>query len=112
MKIREIIKEQADVAANLAVIKSLINPQAQQNFAKIAQRDPAAAKQSQSRQGYYRQSLSDLEMWEDPLGIIQQALNVGIAPEEIAKIIPQDMDLRTVPKLGTMSQRNQALLKR
>lgn len=107
MKIQELITED-----NLTVIKSLINPQAQQNFARLAQRDAASAQQSQSRMGYYRQSLRDLEMWEDPLGIIQQALNVGLTPEEIAKIIPQNMDLRSAPKLGTMSQRSQTLLKR
>lgn len=107
MKIQELITED-----NLAVIKSLINPQAQKNFAGLAQRDADGARQSQSRMGYYRQSLKNLDMWEDPLGIIQQALNVGLTPEEIAKIIPQDMDLRSAPKLGTMSPRSLALLKR
>ena len=99
-------------AGNLAVIKSLINPQAQANFARLAQTDPVHKQVSGSRKRQLLQGVRDLAQWEDPLSIIQYALNVGNTPEEVLAAMPKDMDLGTAPKLGTMSQQNLDLLKR
>ena len=110
MLIHEIIETQgAFDASNLAVIKSLIKPEVQARFAARAQQNPqiGAGTRRQMLQG-----VKDLNIWEDPLSIIQYALNAGNSPEEVLAAMPKDMDLRTAPKLGTMSQQNLDLLKR
>lgn len=94
---------------NLAVIKSLIKPEVQARFAARTQQNPQIGA---GTRGHMLQGVRDLAQWEDPLSIIQYALNVGNTAEEILAAMPKDMDLRTAPKMGTMSQQNLDLLKR
>ena len=99
------LREQPDLtASNLAVIKSLINPQAQANFAK---RGNAGGTKQHMMQG-----VKDFDIWEDPLSIIQYALNAGNTPEEVLAALPKGTDLTKAPKLGTMSQANLDMLKK
>lgn len=105
----DILTEQENLTtSNLEIIKSLVKPEVQARFRDRAKQNPRQAAGTLQHQ---LQAVRNLAQWEDPLTILQYALNVGANPEELVKIMPQNMDLRSAPPQGTMSQHNQQLLK-
>ena len=71
---------------NLAIIKSLVDPQAQ---ARMAQ------SQSAKRGGKQRAlaNLKNAHMFDDPISMVKSALNMGATPEEVAQNLSPKTDL-------------------
>lgn len=106
----------ANTGTNATIVKSLVNPVAQQRFAKLhsdttAQlkdpkytHNPDALAQHENypkeRHSQYIQNIKNIEQWQNPYQIISIALNkAGLTPQEVLQNLPKGYKLpSTEPK--------------
>ena len=106
----------ANTGTNATIVKSLVNPVAQQRFAKLhsdttAQlkdpkytHNPDALAQHENypkeRHSQYIQNVKNIEQWQNPYQIISIALNkAGLTPQEVLQNLPKGYKLpSTEPK--------------
>jgi len=87
-----------DANQNLDIVKSLVDPAAQQRMAQtqLAKRDGAKERRLND--------LKNLKLFDDPLSMIKTALNMGATPEEVIAAMPDDIDLTTAPTKDQIAQ--------
>jgi hypothetical protein len=103
---------------NAAVVQSLINPVAQQRFAKMHAdttakltdprytHNPSALAQHQAtpqqQHAEMLQNIKNIEQWDNPYRIIQMAMNMaGVTPKEVLQNLPKGYKLPTTEPKGT-----------
>ena len=97
------INTDADISenTNIDIIKSLVDPAAQQRMA-----------QSQSaKRGGKDKALANLKnahMFDDPISMVKAALNMGATPEEVAQNLSSKTDLSQAPTRDQIAQQRAA----
>jgi hypothetical protein len=103
---------------NAAVVQSLVNPVAQQRFAKMHAdttakltdprytHNPNALAQHQAapqqQHAEMLQNIKNIEQWDNPYRIIQMAMNMaGVTPQEVLQNLPKGYKLPTTEPKGT-----------
>jgi hypothetical protein len=103
---------------NAAVVQSLVNPVAQQRFAKMHAdttakltdprytHNPSALAQHQAtpqqQHAEMLQNIKNIEQWDNPYRIIQMAMNMaGVTPKEVLQNLPKGYKLPTTEPKGT-----------
>jgi ribosome modulation factor len=103
---------------NAAVVQSLVNPVAQQRFAKMHAdttakltdprytHNPDALAQHQAapqqQHAEMLQNIKNIEQWDNPYRIIQMAMNMaGVTPKEVLQNLPKGYKLPTTEPKGT-----------
>jgi hypothetical protein len=103
---------------NAAVVQSLVNPVAQQRFAKMHAdttaklsdprytHNPDALAQHQAapqqQHAEMLQNIKNIEHWDNPYRIIQMAMNMaGVTPQEVLQNLPKGYKLPTTEPKGT-----------
>jgi hypothetical protein len=104
--------------SNASVIQSLVNPVAQQRFAKMHAdttakltdprytHNPSALAQHQAtpqqQHAEMLQNIKNIEQWDNPYRIIQMAMNMaGVTPKEVLQNLPKGYKLPTTEPKGT-----------
>ena len=83
---------------NMAIIKSLVDPAAQQRMSQTQLAKRGGAKERRLN------DLKNLKLFDDPLSMIKAALNMGATPEEVIAAMPDDIDLTTAPTKDQIAQ--------
>jgi phosphopantetheine adenylyltransferase len=103
---------------NAAIVQSLVNPVAQQRFAKMHAdttakltdprytHNPNALAQHQAapqqQHAEMLQNIKNIEQWDNPYRIIQMAMNMaGVTPQEVLQNLPKGYKLPTTEPKGT-----------
>jgi hypothetical protein len=103
---------------NASVVQSLVNPAAQQRFAKMHAdttakltdprytHNPNALAQHQAapqqQHAEMLQNIKNIEQWDNPYRIIQMAMNMaGVTPQEVLQNLPKGYKLPTTEPKGT-----------
>jgi hypothetical protein len=103
---------------NAAMVQSLVNPVAQQRFAKMHAdttakltdprytHNPSALAQHQAtpqqQHAEMLQNIKNIEQWDNPYRIIQMAMNMaGVTPKEVLQNLPKGYKLPTTEPKGT-----------
>lgn len=103
---------------NASVVQSLVNPVAQQRFAKMHAdttakltdprytHNPNALAQHQAapqqQHAEMLQNIKNIEQWDNPYRIIQMAMNMaGVTPQEVLQNLPKGYKLPTTEPKGT-----------
>jgi hypothetical protein len=88
---------------NMAIIKSLVDPAAQQRMAALA----ARPQRGKSYAGMKDRRLNDLKnahMFDDPISMVKAALNTGATPEEVVQNLSPKVDLSQAPTKDQIAQ--------
>jgi hypothetical protein len=105
-------------SSNASVVQSLVNPVAQQRFAKMHAdttakltdprytHNPNAMAQHQAapqqQHAEMLKNIKNIEQWDNPYRIIQMAMNMaGVTPQEVLQNLPKGYKLPTTEPKGT-----------
>ena len=86
-------------SSNAAIVKSLVNPQAQKRFAALAAKYDTDTKEQHSD---WIQNVRNAAEFDNPYQIIRIALNMGgVTPQEVLQNLPKGYKLPTTEPKGT-----------